>query len=146
MVVDWYRIPDAREIGVRRSSLGRLSTFELLWEAWRYPTRVLIRVLQPVVSGRVAVRRQRLATGGQRLAAMGPVDGVAGEQGGRIGLPAHRTYELSPGPRGTRLSNSVELDPPGALGLLGNLFTGRVQASVAENLGVLRTLLEGAGA
>ena len=42
----WYRIPDAREIGVRRSSLGRLSTFESLWEAWRDPIRVLIRVLQ----------------------------------------------------------------------------------------------------
>ena len=37
----WYRIPDAREIGVRRSSLGRLSTFESLWEARRDPIRVL---------------------------------------------------------------------------------------------------------
>jgi hypothetical protein len=58
--------------------------------------------------------------------------------------PAHLTYEVSPGPRGTRLTNVVELDPPGALGLLGNLLAGRVQASVAENLGVLRAVLEGA--
>ncbi len=42
---NWYRIPDAREIGVRRSSVGRLSTFESLWEAWRDAIRVLIRVL-----------------------------------------------------------------------------------------------------
>src|SRR5680860_1841200 len=29
---DWYRIPDARNSGVRRPNLGRLSTFESLWE------------------------------------------------------------------------------------------------------------------
>lgn len=57
-------------------------------------------------------------------------------------FPAHLTYELSPSPRGTILVNSVELEPSGPLGLLGSLFTGRVEASVAENLGVLRTLLE----
>lgn len=60
--------------------------------------------------------------------------------------PAHLTYELSPGPQGTRLTNVIELDPPGPLGLLGTLLTGSVQASVAENLGVLRAVLEGAGA
>lgn len=60
-------------------------------------------------------------------------------------FPAHLTYELSPSPQGTRLSNSVELEPRGPLGLLGSLLTGRVQASVSENLGVLRSLLEGEG-
>ena len=40
----WYRIPDARDSRVRWPSLGRLSTFESFWEAWRDP----IRVLQPV--------------------------------------------------------------------------------------------------
>jgi hypothetical protein len=59
-------------------------------------------------------------------------------------FPAHLTYELSRGPQGTTLTNSVEIDPPAPLGLLGSLFTGRIQASVAENLGVLRTVLEGA--
>lgn len=58
--------------------------------------------------------------------------------------PAHLTYELSPSARGTRLTNSVELDPSGPLGILGSLFTGRVKASVAKNLEVLRKLLEGA--
>ena len=55
---------------------------------------------------------------------------------------ARLTYELSPIATGTRLTNSVELDRPGALGLFGGLVTGRIQASVAENLGVLRTVLE----
>jgi uncharacterized protein YndB with AHSA1/START domain len=55
---------------------------------------------------------------------------------------AHLTYDLSPTALGTRLTNAVELDPHGALGLLGNLLSGRIRASVAENLGVLRTLLE----
>ena len=59
-------------------------------------------------------------------------------------FPAHLTYELSRGPQGTTLTNSVEIDPPAPLGLLGGLFTGRIQASVAENLGVPRTVLEGA--
>ena len=59
-------------------------------------------------------------------------------------LAAHLTYELSPVPHGTRLSNVVELDPPGPHGFLGSLFTDRIQASVAQNLGVLRTVLEGA--
>jgi hypothetical protein len=55
---------------------------------------------------------------------------------------AHLTYELSPTATGIRLTNSVELDSRGPLGLFGGLLTGRIQASVAENLGVLRTVLE----
>lgn len=47
MVVEWYRIPDARYFCVMRPNLGRLSTFESFWEAWRDPISVLIRVLQP---------------------------------------------------------------------------------------------------
>jgi uncharacterized protein YndB with AHSA1/START domain len=61
-------------------------------------------------------------------------------------LTARLSYVLSEGPRGTRLTNVVELEPPGRLALLGSLFTGRVQASVAENLGVLRMVLEGKAA
>ena len=57
-------------------------------------------------------------------------------------LPAHLTYELSPSPHGTTLSNSIELEPGGPLGHFGSLLTGRVRASVSENLGVLRSLLE----
>lgn len=55
---------------------------------------------------------------------------------------AHLTYELSPSATGTRLTNTVELDPQGMIGLLGGLFTGRIEASVAENLGALRALLD----
>jgi hypothetical protein len=64
---------------------------------------------------------------------------VAGDLGP---FRARLAYQLSPNTAGTTLTNSVELDPPGALGLIGGLFTGRIQASVVENLGVLRTLLE----
>jgi len=31
--VGWYRIPDARDSGVMRPNLGRLSTFESRWVA-----------------------------------------------------------------------------------------------------------------
>jgi hypothetical protein len=58
-------------------------------------------------------------------------------------FPARLNYELSPVATGTRVTNTVELDPPGPLGFLGGLLGGRIQASVAQNLGVLRTLLEG---
>ena len=58
-------------------------------------------------------------------------------------FPAHLTYELSRTAAGTTLTNSVELEPPGALGLIGGLLTRRIQSSVAQNLGVLRALLEG---
>ena len=37
----WYRIPDAQDSRVMRPNLGRLSTFESLWEAWRETIRVL---------------------------------------------------------------------------------------------------------
>jgi hypothetical protein len=47
VVVEWYRIPDARDSRVMRPSLGRLSTFESRWVAWCDAIRVLIRVLQP---------------------------------------------------------------------------------------------------
>ncbi len=43
---EWYRIPDAQDNRVMRPNLGRLSTFESLWEAWCDSIRVLIRVLQ----------------------------------------------------------------------------------------------------
>lgn len=55
---------------------------------------------------------------------------------------ADLTYEFAPTPTGTRLTNSVELDRAG-LGILDKLLSARIQASVAENLGVLRTVLEG---
>jgi len=59
---------------------------------------------------------------------------------------AHLTYELSRTATGTRLTNSVELEPSGLSRLVGGLFTGRIQASVSENLSVLKALLEEQGA
>jgi hypothetical protein len=62
--------------------------------------------------------------------------------GDLVSYRAHLTYELESTASGTRLTNSVELDPSGALRLVGGLLTGRIQTAVAENLGVLRSLLE----
>jgi hypothetical protein len=57
-------------------------------------------------------------------------------------FPVHLTYELAPSPHGTTVSNSVEMEPRGPLRHVGTLLTGRVRASVSENLRVLRDLLE----
>jgi hypothetical protein len=56
---------------------------------------------------------------------------------------ARLSYELASSGSGTRLTNTAELDPPLPLSIVGNLVDGRIKASVAENLGVLETLLEG---
>jgi hypothetical protein len=50
-----------------RPNLGRLSTFESLWEAWCDPIRVLIRVLQLGL----AQPLQRLDLGLERLLSTG---------------------------------------------------------------------------
>jgi hypothetical protein len=55
---------------------------------------------------------------------------------------ARLSYELSPVGDGTRLTNTVELEPRGPLGTVAGLFPGRVQAAVAENLEVLKSLLQ----
>ena len=63
---------------------------------------------------------------------------------GKIGpFDARLSYELASSGSGTRLTNTAELDPPLPLGPVGNVVGGRIKASVAENLGVLKTLLEG---
>ena len=63
---------------------------------------------------------------------------------GSIGaFRARVRYELQPPAVGTRLTNRVELDPPVPLGPLTDLVAGRIRSSVAENLGVLKGLLEG---
>jgi len=55
---------------------------------------------------------------------------------------ARLTYELSPVANGTRLTNTVELEPAKASAILSGLVTKRIQASVAENLEMLRSRLE----
>ena len=63
---------------------------------------------------------------------------------GRLGsFRARLVYELVASPTGTRLINSVELDPPVPLGPFGAMLGSRVRTSVAENLNVLKQLLEG---
>lgn len=65
---------------------------------------------------------------------------------GSIGaFRARVRYELEPTAHGTRLTNRVELDPRVPLGPLTGLVGGRIRSSVAENLGVLKGLLEGRG-
>ena len=50
--------------------------------------------------------------------------------------------DLADAPMGTRLINSVELEPPVPLGPLGGLLGRRIQGSAAENLRVLKDVLE----
>ena len=65
------------------------------------------------------------------------------EIAGRIGpFDARLTYELAPIHLGTRLTNSAELEAPAPLGFVGGLVGGRIRDSVAENLGVLKAVLE----
>jgi hypothetical protein len=62
---------------------------------------------------------------------------------GRVGpFDARLTYELVAAGSGTRLTNTAELDPPVPLGFVGSLVAGRIRASVAENLNVLKSVLE----
>jgi hypothetical protein len=51
-------------------------------------------------------------------------------------------YELEPTLEGTRLTNSADLRAGGLLGLAAPLAVGRVSNAVAENLAVLKRLLE----
>jgi hypothetical protein len=62
---------------------------------------------------------------------------------GRLGpFDARLSYDLLDTPSGTRIVNTVELDPTVPLGLLGGLVTGRIRGAVAENLGALKDVLE----
>ena len=54
------------------------------------------------------------------------------------------TYQLEAVPEGTRLTNEVELEASGPLRIVAPLAAGWVRASVAENLAVLRRLVESA--
>lgn len=63
---------------------------------------------------------------------------------GKVGwFNARLSYELTSTSSGTRLTNTAELESPLPLTFVGNIFGSRIKASVAENLGVLKTLLEG---
>lgn len=64
---------------------------------------------------------------------------------GQIGpYQATTSYQLEPAAGGTRLTNSVELEPgPAVLQLAAPLIIPRVKTAVAANLHVLKQILEG---
>jgi uncharacterized membrane protein len=63
---------------------------------------------------------------------------------GKLGpFEARLSYDLEEAPGGTRLVNAVALDSAMPLGLLGGIVTGRIRSAVAENLQVLKSVLEG---
>ena len=55
---------------------------------------------------------------------------------------AELEYHLDPSERGTRVTNEVELRPRGILGMVGQLAASRVKEAVADNLAVLKRILE----
>ena len=55
---------------------------------------------------------------------------------------AELEYHLDPFERGTRVTNEVELRPRGILGMVGQLASSRVKEAVADNLAVLKRILE----
>jgi uncharacterized protein YndB with AHSA1/START domain len=59
-------------------------------------------------------------------------------------LEGHSTYVLDPDPSGARttLVNDIELSGDGVLGPLAALKTGGIKRAVAQNLGVLKQILE----
>jgi uncharacterized protein YndB with AHSA1/START domain len=59
-------------------------------------------------------------------------------------FPGRFTYELEPMGNLTRLINTVDLGPPGLVGIVDPLMTSRVEAAVAANLDALKQLLESA--
>ena len=62
---------------------------------------------------------------------------------GRLGpFDVRLSYDLHDLPSGTRLVNSVELDPTIPLGLLGGIVADRIRGAVAENLTALKGVLE----
>ena len=52
------------------------------------------------------------------------------------------SYALEAAGGATTLTNSMDLQASGALNLVAQLATRRVQSAVAENLGALKELLE----
>lgn len=57
-------------------------------------------------------------------------------------LPAHLEYHLESAGETTVLSNTVDLEARGPLALVSPIATRQIKAAVAENLGVLKSLLE----
>ena len=57
-------------------------------------------------------------------------------------IPVRLTYLVAETEAGTRLTNRVDLEPQGGMRLVAQLVSGRIERSVAENLGQLKSRLE----
>ena len=57
-------------------------------------------------------------------------------------FPASLTYVLDPADAGTRLTNTVRLQPSGPLRVIAPLAVGRVKSAVAANLDTLARILQ----
>lgn len=55
---------------------------------------------------------------------------------------ARLSYDLAPTVDGTKLTNTVDLEPQGSLRLIAPILGGRIKRAVADNLNVLKTQLE----
>jgi hypothetical protein len=103
-----------------------------------------------ITPGPVAIGTQYRQTRSAPRAAVEVIEITGLEEGRRADVAgtlgpfrARLVYELVASPTGTRLTNTVELDPPVPLGPFGAMLGSRVRTSVAENLNVLKQLLEG---
>lgn len=76
-----------------------------------------------------------------RVARLEPPDAL--EVSGTLGpFRARLIYELTPTEAGTRLVNPIHLTASGPMRILARLATGRMRRAVAENLNVLKGILE----
>lgn len=64
-------------------------------------------------------------------------------QGLLASIPAHLSYKLQGHGSRTTLVNTVELHPRAPLRLVAPVVAGRIERAVADNLGTLKTRLEG---
>ena len=98
----------------------------------------------PVAVGTVFVQRRQIPKPSEErftVTDLAPDRRVAVE--GTLGpFAARLSYEFEPAGEGTVLTNAVELEMGGALRLVGGIAASRVKAAIAENLGVLKQLLE----
>jgi hypothetical protein len=105
---------------------------------------------QKITPGPVAIGTQYRQTRSVPRPAVEVIEITGLEEGRRVAVTgrlgpfrARLAYELVATPTGTRLTNRVELDPPLPLGPFGDMLGGRIRNSVAENLRVLKEVLEG---
>lgn len=57
-------------------------------------------------------------------------------------FPAQLSYQIVEKEAGTELTNTVNLEPRGALRLVAPVLSGRIERAVGDNLGELKTRLE----